>query len=185
MTSEAWIGALTSLIAAVIGAAAAVSAIIWQARHQTSEDHRREEDGAIEEVLVRSSSVVLRSNQLAVISPAVGSIHGLLARLARVMVPVDFAGLLNPMYEETIALERAAARVRLSSDPATIASAEAVVSAAMALVEAHAGVKTGKVRWFVVLAFLGRRQFDTDVTERATADLAQRRQELVNHVRTR
>lgn len=179
MTSEVW----GPLVGAVIGALAAIGAMVVQAWLQAREAARRDESIAIEEVLVRSSAVVLRSHELAVVVPAVASLDGLFARLIGVMVPLDYGRLLGPLHAETIELERAVARVRLASDPATIALAEKVVDAAMTVLKELGAPDAGRLHRRVLVLFHGRRPFDAGEVRLATNALAERRQELIELVR--
>ncbi|NEN77656.1 hypothetical protein [Nocardioides zeae] len=181
MTSELW----ASLTGAAIGAFAAIGAMVVQSVLQRRDADRRDEQRAIEEVLVRSSAVVLRSHEVAVISPAIASIDGLFARLIGVMAPVDYRHLLEPVHAETIELERAVARVRLSSDHATVARAEAVVEAGMEVLKAFGAPNSSRLRRVLHLLFRGQRPVNQADVASATEALARRRGEFVKHVRNR
>lgn len=184
MSVEMWMSALMSLVGAAIGASAAIVAAWVPMRQQARRADRESEQEAVEQLIARATAVVLRSQQVAVVAPAIGSLNGSVGRLLGIVTPVDLMTFSEPLVAEAIQLEHAAARVRLLSDAATRASAEELVTAAMGVVAAHSSSSGGAARRFILLT-LGKRASDAAAIEHATNELGGRRREFERHIRER
>ncbi|MDT9594899.1 hypothetical protein RDV89_17555 [Nocardioides zeae] len=185
MSIAMWFTAGTSMVSAVIGASAAIAAVVFQMRHQVRQATRQSEQEAVEQLIARATAVVLRAQQSSIVAPAIGSLSGSVGRLFRIMAPVDLARFSEPLVAEAIGLEHAAARVRLLSDAATRTAAEQLVSAAMDVVTAYNSKSGNRTRRYLRLILLGKRPANVDEIARATGELARQRHEFERHVRER
>jgi hypothetical protein len=176
--------ALTSVVAAVIGASAVVAAqrIQWKRdRTALAEDELRR---AVEEVLVTSLAIDLRAHQLTLLATDASSMSGLLGRVLGSIAPVDMSSIFETLNAEATALNRASSRVWMAGDQDTIKLTNDVVLAAMDVVEAHHAKHRGNriVRFLRELIF-GRQFGNPERVARSREALATARADLVDRMR--
>lgn len=172
-----------SLIAALIGASAALTAQYAQLRQARKADAERERKQAIEEVIVRAQAIDLRVNDMMVLAANAGSIHGLLGRVLGSVAPLDYAAMFNSLNVEVNALNRAAAQVWLFGDDETVALANAVSLAATDVVSAHTGANATWVSNLLRVAVFGQPPRDAERIQSAREALGNARRALVEHTR--
>jgi hypothetical protein len=176
--------ALTSVIAAVIGAGAVVGAqhIHWKRDRAAAEvDHLQR---AVEDVLVTSLSIDLRAHQLTLLATDASSVSGLLSRILGAVAPVNMSSLFETLNSEANALNRASSQVWMAGDQDTVKLTNSVVLAAMDVVEAHHATRQGnRIVRFLRELFFGRQLGDPEQVEKCRAKLAFARSDLVEHTR--
>lgn len=172
-----------SLIAAAIGAGAALGAQFMHLREARKAETERERKHAVEEVIVRAGAIDMRAHEMTLLAANTGSLHGTLARVLRIVVPLDYADMFDKLNRETNALSRAAAQVWLFGDDQTVKLTNAVTLAAAALVDAHTQLKSHWLLNFFRVALLGQPSRDDENIHRARQALAKARRDLVDHTR--
>lgn len=99
MHLDQWITRVITLLAAAIGASAAIGAQSIQSRQDRKADAERERKHAVEEVIVRAGAIEFRTHEMTLLASNTGSISGTLARVLGTVVPLDYADMfdkLNP-----------------------------------------------------------------------------------------
>ena len=99
------------------------------------------------------------------------------------LTPIDLQGLFDRMDEEANGLQRAASRVWLFADEKTVALTNAVVLAAMDVVEAHHTPQSGRAFTLARVALIGKFANDADQTATLRNTLSLARRDLVQHAR--
>lgn len=172
-----------SLIAAAIGAGAAIGAQFMHLRETRKAETERERKHAVEEVIVRAGAIDLRAHEMTLLAANTGSLNGTLARVLGIVVPLDYADMFDKLNGEANALSRAAAQVWLFGEDQTVKLTNAVTLAAAALVDAHTQPKTHWVLNFFRVALLGKPSRDDEKIHGARQTLAKARRDLVEHTR--
>src|SRR5690349_5021293 len=102
---------------------------------------------SVEEVLVRSLSVSMRSAELTTIGAHIGSVSGHAGRLLHIETAVDFTTLFSSLQSEVDALNRAATQAWMNEDPATVQLVNDVMVAAGDLVTVHTRGLSRGLNW--------------------------------------
>lgn len=185
MHLEQWLTGVIGLIAAAIGASAAIGAQAIQLREGRKADAERERKHAVEEVLVRAGAIDLRAHEMTVLAANAGSLNGTLARVLGIIVPLDYADMFDKLNHEANALNRASARVWLFGDDQTVRLTNAVTLAATAVIEAHTRPRTHWILNLFRVALLGRTSRNDESIKTTRQALANARRDLVEHTRRR
>jgi hypothetical protein len=175
--------AVISLIAAAIGASAAIGAQFMQLRAARKLDAERERKHAVEEVIVRAGAVDLRAHETTLLAANAGSFNGTLARVLGTVVPLDYADMFDKLNREATALSRAGAQVWLFGDAQAVKLTNAVTLAATAVVDAHTQPRTHWGLNLLRVALLGKPLQDDHNVARTRQALAKARRDLVEHTR--
>ena len=183
MHFDQWLTGVISLIAAAIGASAAIGAQAIQLRETRKADAERERKHAVEEVLVRAGAIDLRAHEMTVLAAHAGSLSGTLARVLGIIVPLDYADMFDTLNCEGDALSRASAQVWLFGDDQTVKLTNAVTLAATAVVEAHTRPRTHWILNLFRVALLGKTSRDDEDIKATRQALADARRDLVDHTR--
>lgn len=180
MPSDQWATALSSLVGAIIGAGAALTAQHMQWRHTRKAESEQEWKLAIVEVLVRAQAVDLRAHDMTLLALHASSLSGLVPRVLGSVSPVDYTVMSERLIADANALNQAAAQVWLFGDDKTVKLTNAVVIAAADVVAAHTTAKGKRPH---ILAFFGRRSHDEEQIAGARECLAEARRALADHTR--
>lgn len=183
--TSSWLTAAFGLVGAVIGAVAALLGQSLQATRKARAEASRENKLAVEEVLVRSQAVDLKAHEMMLLATNLGSLTGLISRVIGAVAPIDFLEVFERMNHEANALQRAAAQVWLFADERTVVLTNAVVLAAMDVVEAHHEPTVGAIRNYTQIALTGRHARNSDRVAATRKALAEARRSLVTHTRSR
>lgn len=183
MDLNQWMTGFISLVAAGIGASAAIGAQLLQLRHARKVDDERERKHAVEEVIVRAGAIDLRAHEMTLLAANSGSLNGTLARVLGIVVPLDYADMFEKLNREANALSRAAAQVWLFGDGQTVKLTNAVTLAATSVVDAHTQPRTHWALNLFRVALLGKPSRDAGSIQHTRQALANARRNLVDHTR--
>lgn len=181
--TNTWFPAVAGLVGAIIGAVAAVTSQVLQARRARKDQAEREYKLAVEDVLVRSQTMDMRTREMVLLASDVGSLAGLVARVFGSVAPVDHIAMFDRLHDEATALQRAAAQLWLFGDKRVVELSNAVVLAAAEVVSAHPSSRLSRTSNYLRIALTGRFAHDLERVQDARVALAEARQDLVQYAR--
>lgn len=133
---------IVTLAASLLGTLIGGGAVLASQRMQWRQDERAATTDqvriAVEELVVRASSLDMASHQAVSLVGGFATVGGQLNRLIRIVTPLDQQALFAPMNIHYEALNRAAARLRLTQNQELIDRTNAVMFASAGVIEAHA-----------------------------------------------
>jgi hypothetical protein len=178
--------AVTSLLAALLGALIAFGAQSWQWRRDRKAQAADAESSAIQRLLVKSHSLDLHAHQLAMAAKYRSSLDGSIFALFGSEGLISTNETMRAMNEDAEDLHAAATHLWLTSDTVTIQLATEVSQAAADIISAHHARRPlpWPIAWLATLIW-GVRLGDPEAIEAARVALGTRRELLVQHARAR
>lgn len=185
MPVDVWGAGVAAFLGGLVGATGTVIAQWAQRRADARAATLHEVKRATGVLLVESQTIDLLTHDVLLIATNVGSLGGLVLRVAGAVTPVDYLQLFDRLRHSAGELQAAAVDLQLVADERTVELAEAVVVDAMVVVAAHQAVTRSRVVNSMKIVATGRHAVDATGIAAARAALNESREALAVHTRMR